>query len=72
MDILRHETVLVVTIAGITASNIGVSEKMPDLVKRFKLRKLLLQRRLNRITLRIPLLDFGRRSERQTHEALQL
>jgi len=72
LDILGHETVLSVTIAGVTASNIGISEKVPDLVKRLELWELHLQNLLNRITILIPSFDLCGRSERQRHESLQL
>ena len=72
MHILGHEAVLVITVASIAGTNVGVIEKVPDLVIRLESRELSLQSVLNALALIVPRLNLSRSGEGQLHEALQL
>ena len=72
LNILGHEAVLTVSVANVARANVGIGEEMPDLVLCWERGEVVLQSVLNWSTLRIPLLDIGRRNERQRHESLQL
>ncbi len=72
LNVIGYETVLAVTVVAVSAPNVGVGKKMPDLMRRLELWKLRIQGLLDCISLLIPAFNFGGRTKWQRHEARQL
>jgi hypothetical protein len=71
-DVVRHETVLVISVTCISGADICVSQEVPNLVPELKVRKSLFQCFLSLVAFGIPLLDIWLGADWQGHEALQL